>query len=180
MNRQVCGTPSRSPSPGYRDAVLAHAQSQLGCPYIWPDQANRWALGKGQKLPDGRRTFDCSGLVSVCLTEVLPGFSVKGQRVVPAYWNAHRYYSNTELAAGPDEGPDVLVLAFWGSPERCIHVELVFPDGRSIGAVGGNSRTVSVDIAEARGARVRTRPHYTAGRTKDFLALHRLPLAPSP
>lgn len=163
--------------PSLRQRLLEHALAHVGSPYLWPCAENGWKVGKGQRLPDGRRTFDCSGFVTCMALEVQPLLEVGGKPVVPAFCNANLLWKNLPPAEGPDAGEDAVVLALYGKPSRASHVEFVLPDGRALGASGGRDTTTTLAEAQARGAGVKLKASYLS-RQRDFLGLRVLSLLP--
>jgi murein DD-endopeptidase len=121
-----------------RLAFLCKAYDQRGKPYLW-----------GAKGPDA---FDCSGLVTWLLHEL-------GVCDWRAEHNAQRLYNELSKTEAPRPGD----LVFYGAgPTHITHVMIHFGTGQVLGACGGNSDTTSIEIARARGARVRFRgsPNY--------------------
>lgn len=116
------------------DRFLALAVSQEGAPYIW--------AGKGEYVAGRRHThkdahgvpllvFDCSGLVTWCLRRL--GWHSRVEM------NAHRMWTLWRRTNKPQSGD----LILYGKPSLCSHVEIVMPDGRFFGAMGGGSKTTS-------------------------------------
>jgi cell wall-associated NlpC family hydrolase len=116
------------------DRFLALAISQQGAPYIW--------AGKGEYVAGRRHThkdahgvpllvFDCSGLVTWCLRRL--GWQSRVEM------NAHRMWTLWRRTDKPQPGD----LILYGKPSLCSHVEIVMPDGRFFGAMGGGSKTTS-------------------------------------
>ena len=112
------------------EAVLA----QEGAPYVW---AGRGEFVKGERHkftnPDGtpRLVFDCSGLISWALRRCgwLPRME----------YNAHRMWTLFRRTDKPLPG-DIIC---YGTPDKCSHVEILAPNGRHFGAIGGNSKTLA-------------------------------------
>lgn len=114
------------------DRFLALALSQAGAPYIW--------AGKGECVAGARHNFkdaqcvpllvfDCSGLVTWCLRRMSWRSRVE--------MNAHRMWTLWRRTDSPLPGD----LILYGSPRLASHVEIVMPDGRFFGALGGGSKT---------------------------------------
>ena len=114
------------------EKFLSLAATQEGAPYVW--------AGKGESVfgalhpftnKDGKPqlVLDCSGLVTWCLHKA--GWQVKGQ-----FW-ADRMWKEWPHTDAPEPGD----LVLYGSPLKSTHVEIVMPDGRFFGAIGGGSKT---------------------------------------
>lgn len=128
-----------------RIAYLDEAMRQLGKPYIW-----------GSKGQNG--TFDCSGLVTWCLKAV-------GGPDFRSMHNCARIWSEFPITLQPKPGDLVLYGKGSGFSAHASHVMIWVGDGRVLGACGGDSSTKTVELAAARGARVRYRAKvdYRAG-----------------
>lgn len=149
-----------------REAYLkwVEAQAAHGTPYCWPHESNGY-LGKGLKSPEAPEALDCSGTVTCGL------YNSTGGRVDwRANYNANRLWRELPPTDSPKPGD----LAFYGTPGRATHVMTVVGDGRVVGACGGNSDTLSVDIAAKHGARVKYRD--SANYRRDFLGYRALPV----
>ena len=112
-------------------------------PYIW-----------GGNDPDDPVVpgLDCSGFVRYILRQVgvLP---LTGDWTSNSFWN--RFESRGKIVQLPTEG----TLTFYGSLDQAInHVMYNLSPVLAIGAVGGNSKTISTQIARSRGAGVHVRP----------------------
>lgn len=103
-----------------------------GQPYLW--------CGKGPTA------FDCSGLATWCLRAA-------GGPDWRTTHNAQRLWDG--LPGVPKPAPGDLV--FYGRLDRVVHVMVWWGDGRVFGACGGDRGTTSLELAAARGARVRFR-----------------------
>lgn len=130
------------------------ALGMLGSPYLWPCAANGWVVGKGQMLPDGRRSFDCSGFVVWNVLQVNPGARVNRAPLDIRFFGAHRLWCELEPVSGPGPG----VAAFYGRPERVHHVVICLEDGRIVGANGGGSRCINLSESQKRKASVKLAP----------------------
>jgi len=151
---------------GERLTYLAwvQAQAEKGTPYCWPAPANGY-MGKGLQRPEAPEALDCSGTVTCGL------FNATSGRVDwRANHNAARLWVELKATAAPKPGD----LAFYGRPGRVTHVMTVVGDGRVVGACGGNSDTLSVEIARKMGARVKYRP--SAKYRPDLLGYRSLPV----
>lgn len=135
-----------------RLAFLDEALRLEGRPYLW--------CGKGPEA------FDCSGLVTWCLWRA-------GGPDLRATHNTTRLYAELPVVVAPKPGD----LAVYGRLRLdgalgSGHVMLWWGDGRVYGACGGDRSTTSLELAAARGARVRFRRSHRY--RVDFLAFHSL------
>lgn len=125
-----------------RERFLEEALKLAGVPYIW--------AGKTEK------GLDCSGLVTLSIKNA-------GGPDLRAYHNCQRLWDEFLSTREPKPGD----LAIYGRKDdkghvRATHVMILMPDGRVWGACGGDSSTKTIELAKARGARVRYRakPEY--------------------
>lgn len=130
---------------------LSNLQSLLGIPYIWAG-----------KDPHG---LDCSGAVAFA-------YKQSGGEDISNYWNCAKLIGECVKSDPADYFPGM--LAFYGPsyrPSQPTHVMTVTrsPDDHLIvtGATGGNSDTITVEIANKIGACVKTRP--SIGYRRDLL-----------
>lgn len=140
------------------------AQAERGTPYCWPDASNGY-LGKGLQRPEAPEALDCSGTVTCGLYN-----ATRGRLDWRAMHNAQRLFSDLAPTDKPRPGD----LAFYGRPGRVTHVMTVVGDGRVVGACGGNSHTLSVELARKAGARVKYRA--SATYRLDFIGYRTLPV----
>ncbi len=136
-------------------AVLATMRDleALPCWYRW-----------GSKGPP-ELGLDCSGAVCWCLAAaglVPSGFGLQH--------NADSLRDLCDEVDEEDAAPGDLAL--YGTAERAIHVMILCPDGRVLGAAGGGHTCTSIEIAKSIGARVKYRT--TARYRSDFLGFGRL------
>lgn len=135
----------------YVNACIA----KLGRPYIWN--------GKGPY------SFDCSGLVTYVLFEL-------GGPDWRATHNSQRLANELPHVNHPSPGD----LCLYGKSWQLVNHVMVWVDGRVIGASGGNSRTVTREIALQMNACVRWKPKPGYARFKDgstdFLGFRGMPL----
>jgi len=107
--------------------------AQEGAPYVW--------AGKGEFVAGKRHTFagsdgqpclvfDCSGLVTWSLRKC--GWQS------PRELNSHGMWMHWRRTDKPQPGD----LIIYGQPGKASHVEVLMPDGRYFGAIGGNSKTL--------------------------------------
>lgn len=123
------------------------------------EQEGRYYLW-GSKGPDN---FDCSGLVTCGLLAMgLPD------------WRAT--HSSARLYSVLDDTMEPLPmdLAFYGPPSGITHVMFVWGDGRVYGACGGNSGTLTLQVAREQKAKVQFR-HKVLYRP-GFRGFRRIPL----
>lgn len=140
---------------------IKEATDRLGCYYCWPQESNGYS-GKdldGAKYP---KTYDCSGLITSCLYAAT-GIDRR------AAWNAQRLMQNCSLVTDPRPGD----LCFYG-PSRSLvtHVMMYAGKGKILGSSGGDSRTITPQIAQKVGAKVKTYKSHLY--RKDFIAFGRL------
>lgn len=115
------------------ERFLALALSQEGAPYVWAGKGE-YVAGKRHAFLNSngiqRLVFDCSGLVTWCLRRC--GWQSRVE------YNTNRIWREMPKTDKPQPGDFVL----YGKPELASHVEIVMPDGRTYGAIGGNSKTL--------------------------------------
>lgn len=140
------------------------AQAEKGTPYCWPDDSNGY-LGKGLQRPESPEALDCSGTVTCGLFN-----ATKGRLDWRATHNAARLYDSLEPTQTPKPGD----LAFYGRGTHVTHVMTVVGDGRVVGACGGNSHTLSVELARKAGARVKYR--VSVAYRPDLVGFRSLPV----
>lgn len=116
-----------------------------GTPYCWPAPINGY-LGKGRENPREPLALDCSGTVT-CGLFVATGGRIRWQET----HNAARLFADLEPTTSPKPGD----LCFYGRPGKVSHVMVWVGDGRVVGASGGNSDTLSREIAQRQGACVK-------------------------
>ncbi len=130
------------------DDFLRYVLSQEGAPYVW--------AGKGEhvagKRHDFRRkngsplmVFDCSGLVTWALKR-------SGWKAAREF-NSHGMWMHWRRTDKPQSGD----LIIYGRPQLASHVEVLMPDGRYFGAIGGNSKTTQPTFGAAVQYRKRAR-----------------------
>lgn len=139
-------------------------QAERGTPYCWPDERNGY-LGKGLRHPEEPEALDCSGTVTCGL------YNATGGKVD---WRADHSAARLFLELKPTETPRPGDLCFYGSPGRINHVMTWVGDGTVVGACGGNRDTLSVEIAQKTGARVKYRKTHTY--RPDFRGFRQLPV----
>lgn len=138
-----------------------------GCWYVWPHKSNNYS-GKDLSIAKYPRTYDCSGLVTSSL------YSALG-----VDW---RQTKNAQKLA--DECDDVPVgkiefgdLLFYGADHEHISHVMVYIGAREggfsvFGASGGDSRTLTVEDAEKRDAKVKG--YKNINYRPDFVSAGRL------
>lgn len=113
------------------EKFLALIAAQEGAPYVWAGKGES-VLGALHPFTDKngkpQLVFDCSGLVTWALRRV--GFKPRGE-----FW-ADRMWKEWPHTNAPEPGD--LVLYGIG---KATHVEVLMPDGRFFGAIGGDSST---------------------------------------
>jgi murein DD-endopeptidase len=143
--------------PRFLVAILG----QMHAPYIWN--------AKGDLL-QGRRTFDCSGLVTWAYQEA-GGENWRSTHNTDRLWAALPSVSLAELKAGD--------LLFWGQMREGVpdpeHVGVYLGGGVLVSAGGGGRETTTLERAARDGAMVRAEAsiHYR----RNFLGARRLPWA---
>lgn len=131
------------------EVLKAYALSFLGLPYRW-----------GGDCPTGG--FDCSGLVC----EILKSEGILANSSDYSSQTLHDTFRNTWPSL---QSPQFGAIAFYGrSLKEISHVTFCLDHYRMIEAGGGNSKTVSREMAEQQAAFVRIRPVYFR---KDFLVV---------
>lgn len=147
-----------------RAAFLAWVQARLGTPYCWPHASNGFT-GKGLRNPANPDALDCSGTVTCGL------YNATSKRIDwRATHNAHRLFTLLEATTDPKPGD----LVFYGRRGYSSHVMVWVGDGRVIGASGGNSDTLTREVAQRQGACVKYRK--SVDYRPDRLAYRALPL----
>lgn len=116
------------------DRLVEYAMSFVGQPYIW-----------GGTSPGG---WDCSGFVQEILASV--GMDKPGRQ------NSHHLYLEFKETGGQLRKAGS--LAFFGTPERIIHVGFMIDGHRMVEAGGGDSGTTTVALAWRANAFVKVRP----------------------
>jgi cell wall-associated NlpC family hydrolase len=116
--------------------LIDYARTFLGTPYIW-----------GGNSPQG---YDCSGFVQEVLA--FAGVDPKGDQTAQTLYNHFLVHGlNTSVGAG--------ALVFYGSSRGAIsHVSMMTGKWTIIEAGGGDSKCITVEIANKKGAFVRERP----------------------
>lgn len=141
------------------DAGLA----ELGAPYIWQGKGDvLWTPIRMLPHAFGRNVFDCSGFYGWCL-------KAGGHKDLRALYSADTYYAGLDglpafsQTLAPEPGDAVVYVlggAFVGQRHlggRADHIEMVMPDGRLFGAIGGNSDFRTLELAKKHGACVKYR-----------------------
>jgi cell wall-associated NlpC family hydrolase len=135
--------------------------SQEGMDYCWPTPSNSYS-GKGYKSSQYVDTRDCSGCVTFALHELL---STDFRNT----HNAQKLHDECHPIDAPGEG----CLVFYGSDANHVsHVMTYLSDGRVFGASGGNSKTVTPEIAKQMNANVRYQSNYKY--RSDFVSFGRI------
>lgn len=148
--------------PTQRTAFVATVLLQMHAPYRWGAKGERDAVTR-------QRLFDCSGLVTWALREVV-GPDWRATHNTDKLW--------AECArVGPGEEPKPGDLALYHSkdnPADPEHVMVYLGDGLVVGAAGGGRRTLTLEDAKLADARVKVFQtlHYRPG----FMGFVRLPL----
>jgi cell wall-associated NlpC family hydrolase len=117
--------------------LLSYALQFVGTQYKWG----------GNNSLEG---FDCSGFVQELLASV--GMDPEGRDTAQSLYN---YFFKKGKACDAAFG----ALAFYGkSDEEITHIAFCIDSKRIIEAGGGNSKTISKDIATKQSAQIRIRP----------------------
>lgn len=151
---------------------LGYVELQAGCPYVWGGKGEAlWTKSGLHRHTFGGNVFDCSGLVTRGLKEA-GGPDWRLMRGADSMWNGTKrsdspgwMYEPLERTTTPLAGD----LVFYGGPNKSTHVEVVMPDGRYFGAIGGDQHTVVPNALKAR-VRYRNTPR------KDLLGFAVNPL----
>ena len=131
------------------DSMIDYAMRFVGIQYKWG----------GENSISG---FDCSGFIQECLRSV--GLDPPGDQTANALYKYFSVKENGLAYLHPARG----ALAFYGRPERIIHVALCINHQQMIEAGGGNSQTVNKSMADEQDAFIRIRPYRNR---QDFVGL---------
>lgn len=143
--------------------VVDRALHHVGAPYLWTGKGMvRWTPEGLKPNGYGLPAFDCSGLVTCALVEA-------GGPDWRATHNAAAMFA--ALDAAPT-GWELGALRFYGPAHRPTHVALSLGNELVLEAGGGDSSTVSLEIARRANARVRV----CFERRRDFVGARLLPL----
>ena len=113
------------------ERFLAVVAAQEGLPYVWAGKGEYIAGKRHDFVTQGRRlVFDCSGLITWALRQ--------------CGWKSPREFSSNGMWMHwrRTDKPQVGDFIIYGKPQLASHVEVLMPDGRCFGAIGGNSKTV--------------------------------------
>jgi len=115
-----------------------------GRPYLWPHESNNWT---GKKYFDAG--LDCSGAVSLALKELglIPEKVTMNCGMLWGYFIGKR-------TSEPQKG----FLVFYGTPEKPSHIMMCLSDTHCIGAAGGSSLCIDIQISKRADARVKVLP----------------------
>lgn len=161
-------------SSGETEKFLQFIADKYGCYYCWPDKSNNYS-GKDLAGATFKDTYDCSGLVTSGLYA-----ATNGRIDRRATWNAHRIMKNCALVTTPEAGD----LCFYGPSTGLITHVMVYigktqfrpaelsKDVRCYGSSGGNSTTLSPEIANQQNAKVTG--YKSTKYRKDFQCYGRL------
>lgn len=131
------------------EVLRSYALSLLGLPYRW-----------GGDCPTGG--FDCSGLVCELL-------KCEGIITSSSDYSSQTLYKSFSPSWPHLSTPQFGAIAFYGrSLGEIVHVSFCLDHYRMIEAGGGNSKTISREMAKKQAAFVRIRPVYFR---KDFLCV---------
>ena len=115
-----------------KEIALKHIETYLGTPYRWGGD-------------DPLKGFDCSGLAVEYLRSA--GAITNSQD-----FTAELLYKNFLGVDKPQRGD---LVFYENSSGKIIHVEIMLNNCQSIGASGGNSKTINENIAEIQNAYVK-------------------------
>ena len=119
-----------------RQIATKYAWSYIGVPYKWGG--------------DDFSSYDCSGLI----VEILQAVGLIDRKTD---YTAQGLYN--KFKSKKRENPVEGCLVFWGkSDKKIIHIEYCINDELSIGASGGNSKTLTVEDAIRDNAYIKIRP----------------------
>jgi len=121
-----------------RSIAVQIAFAMNGKPYIWGGD-------------DPIKGFDCSGLQ----IEVLKSVGLLPRN---GDWTAHGLCNLFSARGCTVNEPRAGCLAFYGTPEKIVHVEMCVTDDLTIGASGGGSGTLSDTDAARQNAYIKIRP----------------------
>lgn len=128
--------------------LKAYALSFIGIPYLWG----------GNNPIEG---FDCSGFVQELLASV--GLDPIGRQ------DAQELYEHFKKDLNHCETePSLGALAFFGKPEKIIHVAFCLDNTRMVEAGGGNPSVINLASAARNNAFVKIRP---ISHRRDLVAL---------
>lgn len=115
-----------------------------GRPYLWPHELNNWS---GKDYYD--LGLDCSGAVSLVLKELgrIPDDITMNCGMLLGYFLGRKVLE-------PQKG----FLVFYGKPEKASHVMMCLSDKYCIGAAGGSSQCIDIDISKEKDARIKVLP----------------------
>lgn len=142
---------------------LEEVKSRIGCYYCWPEESNNYS-GKDLKNAKYPKTYDCSGLVTSSL------FSATGIDFRATH-NAQKLMEACGLVEKPVAGD----LCFYGPSRTLITHVMVYTGDKHqkvVGSSGGDSRTISPEVAEKMDAKVKG--YKTHLYRPDFIAFGRL------
>jgi len=138
----------RSMSPEEVKSFVDECVKRQGCWYVWPHKSNNYS-GKDLSIAKYPRTYDCSGLVTSSLYSAL-GLD----------WRQTKNAQKLADECDEIEVDDVRMgdLLFYGADQQHISHVMVYvgvKHGPIFGASGGDSRTLTVEDAVKRDAKVK-------------------------
>lgn len=134
-----------------RERALINLLKDCGVPYIWG----------GASLVKG---VDCSGFTQIKLADI--GLDPDGDQTADGLY---RYFLDKSIKVSVKES-DIYDLAFFGK-DKITHVGICIGQEKFVEAGGGGSKTTTVAIAQAQGAKVRVSSIY---RRSDLKAILRI------
>ncbi len=137
-------------------AFLAYLETFVGVPYQWGGDFKRWKAGKDFGL-------DCSGFEQA--VAAWQGIDQPGDQTADQI-RQHYRLTGSYVTPGEEKAGD---RAFYGA-SRATHIVVVTGKGKIIGANGGGSKTTTLAIAKAQGAKIK---HDKLNYRKDLICILR-------
>jgi cell wall-associated NlpC family hydrolase len=160
----------RNLTPEENKAFIDECLKRNGCWYVWPAKSNRYS-GKDLDNALFPNTYDCSGLVTSSLFSAI-------KLDYRATKNAQMLCNDCDAVNLDDIKPGDLIF-YGASPSHVSHVMVYIGVTNTAhwyrpiyGSSGGDSRTISVEEAKIRNAKVRS--YKNINYRLDFVCVGRL------